>query len=34
MLRHEVAVRPGEVVEREGFVFADLLPVMVSPTPR
>jgi uncharacterized protein (TIGR00290 family) len=34
MLRHEVAVRPGEVVERDGFVFADLLPLMVSPTPR
>lgn len=26
MLRHPIAVRPGEVVEREGFVFADLLP--------
>ena len=26
MFRRPVAVRPGEVVEREGFVFADLLP--------
>ncbi len=26
MFRHAVAVRPGEVVERDGFVFADLLP--------
>jgi uncharacterized protein (TIGR00290 family) len=26
MLQHEVAVAPGEVVERDGFVFADLLP--------
>lgn len=26
MLRHEVAVRPGETVERDGFVFADLMP--------
>jgi uncharacterized protein (TIGR00290 family) len=27
MLEHEIAVRPGDVVERDGFVFADLLPV-------
>lgn len=26
MFRHAVRVRPGEVVERDGFVFADLLP--------
>jgi uncharacterized protein (TIGR00290 family) len=26
MFRHPVAVRGGEVVERDGFVFADLLP--------
>jgi uncharacterized protein (TIGR00290 family) len=26
MFRRSVAVRPGEVVERDGFVFADLLP--------
>jgi uncharacterized protein (TIGR00290 family) len=26
MLRREVGCRPGEVVERDGFVFADLLP--------
>ena len=26
MFRHPVPVRGGEVVEREGFVFADLLP--------
>jgi uncharacterized protein (TIGR00290 family) len=26
MLRHPVPVRPGEVVARDGFVFADLLP--------
>jgi len=26
MFRHEVAVRVGETVEREGFVFSDLLP--------
>jgi uncharacterized protein (TIGR00290 family) len=34
MLRHEVAVQPGEVVERDGFVFADLLPVTGSLPPR
>jgi uncharacterized protein (TIGR00290 family) len=34
MLRHEVAVRPGEVVERDGFVFADLLPATGSSSPR
>jgi len=27
MFRHPVAVRRGEVVERDGFVFADLVPV-------
>jgi uncharacterized protein (TIGR00290 family) len=26
MFRHPVAIRAGEVVERDGFVFADLLP--------
>ncbi|MGC8668439.1 MAG: ATP-binding protein [Chthonomonadales bacterium] len=26
MFRHPVAVSPGEIVERDGFVFADLLP--------
>ena len=26
MFRHPIAVHPGEVVERDGFVFADLLP--------
>jgi diphthamide synthase (EF-2-diphthine--ammonia ligase) len=26
MFRHPVPVRSGEVVERDGFVFADLLP--------
>ncbi|HEU4649448.1 MAG TPA: hypothetical protein VFS33_10335 [Gemmatimonadales bacterium] len=26
MLRHQVAVQPGQIVERDGFVFADLLP--------
>ena len=26
MFRHPVAARPGETVERDGFVFADLLP--------
>ena len=26
MFRHPIAVRPGEIVERDGFVFADLLP--------
>ena len=26
MFRHLIAVQPGEVVERDGFVFADLLP--------
>jgi uncharacterized protein (TIGR00290 family) len=26
MLAHPVAVAPGEIVERDGFVFADLLP--------
>ena len=34
MLRYEVAVRPGEVVERDGFVFADLLPATGSSSPR
>ena len=27
MLREPVAVAPGEIVEREGFVYADLLPI-------
>jgi diphthamide synthase (EF-2-diphthine--ammonia ligase) len=27
MLRKPVAVAPGEIVEREGFVYADLLPI-------
>jgi diphthamide synthase (EF-2-diphthine--ammonia ligase) len=26
MLRHQIAVQPGQIVERDGFVFADLLP--------
>jgi uncharacterized protein (TIGR00290 family) len=26
MLRHQIAVQPGQIVERNGFVFADLLP--------
>jgi diphthamide synthase (EF-2-diphthine--ammonia ligase) len=26
MFRSSIAVRPGEIVERDGFVFADLLP--------
>ena len=26
MFRHPIAVRGGEVIERDGFVFADLLP--------
>lgn len=26
MLRHQIAVRPGPIVERDGFIFADLLP--------
>jgi uncharacterized protein (TIGR00290 family) len=26
MFRHPVPVRPGEIVERDGFVFADLVP--------
>lgn len=30
MFRHTIAVAPGEVVERGGFVFADILPVPVS----
>ena len=33
MLAHEVEVRPGEVVQRDGFVFADLLPATASPPP-
>jgi uncharacterized protein (TIGR00290 family) len=33
MLRHEVAVQPGEVVGRDGFVFADLLPASAAQTP-
>jgi uncharacterized protein (TIGR00290 family) len=33
MLRHEVAVRHGDVVERDGFVFADLLPASAPPPP-
>lgn len=28
--RHPVAVKPGEVVERDGFVYADLLPAQVT----
>lgn len=27
MFRHPLAIRPGEVVERDGFVFADVLPL-------
>lgn len=27
MFRHSVAVEPGEVIERDGFVFADLIPL-------
>jgi uncharacterized protein (TIGR00290 family) len=30
MFRHEVAIEAGEVVERDGFVFADFLPARVS----
>ena len=26
MFRHAIAITPGEVVERDGFVFADLMP--------
>ncbi len=33
MLRHEVPVEPGEVVERDGFVFADLLPATSAHPP-
>jgi uncharacterized protein (TIGR00290 family) len=32
MLQHEVLVQPGEVVERDGFVFADVLPVTSAPS--
>jgi uncharacterized protein (TIGR00290 family) len=32
MLHRQIAVRPGEIVERDGFVFADLLPAE-TPTP-
>jgi uncharacterized protein (TIGR00290 family) len=31
MFRAPIAVEPGEVVERDGFVFADLLPAGVRP---
>lgn len=31
MFRHAVAVTPGIVVERDGFVFADLTPAAASP---
>lgn len=30
MLREPIEVRPGEVVERDGFVFADLLPAALA----
>ncbi|MGH9356771.1 MAG: ATP-binding protein [Terriglobia bacterium] len=30
MFRHSIAVEPGEVIERGGFVFADLLPPVRS----
>lgn len=36
MLRHQISVRPGQVVERDGFAFADLLaadPPTAEPTP-
>lgn len=32
MFRHAVAVTPGIVVERDGFVFADLTPSAATPT--
>jgi uncharacterized protein (TIGR00290 family) len=31
MFSRPIALRPGEVVERDGFVFADLLPAIASP---
>jgi len=34
MLRTRLAVRPGGIAERDGFVFADLLPAQVSDPPR
>jgi hypothetical protein len=33
MSRHPVAVEVGEIVEREGFVFADLLAEPVADPP-
>src|SRR2546425_12309655 len=30
MFDHPLAVTPGEIVERDGFVFADLLPARIS----
>src|SRR5206468_8192764 len=34
MFRHAIAITPGEVVERDGFVFADLMPAQWRrPTP-
>jgi uncharacterized protein (TIGR00290 family) len=34
MFRHPVPARPGETVERDGFVFADLVPDDLACTPR
>jgi uncharacterized protein (TIGR00290 family) len=34
MFRHSIPVEPGETVERDGFVFADLLPVAASAAAR
>ena len=34
MFAHPISVTPGEVVTRDGFVFADLLPGDLSPTGR
>jgi uncharacterized protein (TIGR00290 family) len=31
MFKHPVPIRAGEIVERDGFVFADLLPAEVNP---
>jgi uncharacterized protein (TIGR00290 family) len=31
MFRHPIAVTPGEIVERDGFLFADLLPADLLP---
>jgi uncharacterized protein (TIGR00290 family) len=33
MFRHPVALKSGEVIERDGFVFADLIPAAAPPPP-